>query len=89
MADESRPLPDAVVAALQRGNKIEAIKHLRGAWAIDLKEAKDHVDAHVAADPVLRRKLQATSLSGVRGCLFWLILLLFVGFGAWQLFTGR
>ena len=91
MADpgDPRPLPDDVVAALRQGNKIEAIRRLREAWKIGLKEAKDRIDAHVAADPALRQKLQASSLSGVRGCLFWLILLLFIGFGAWQLFTGR
>lgn len=89
MSDPARALPDEVVAALQRGNKIEAIKRLREAWSIGLKEAKDHVDRHIAADPLLRQKLSATSVSGARGCLFWLILLLFIGFGVYQLLTGR
>lgn len=89
MSDPARALPDEVVAALQRGNKIEAIKRLREAWSIGLKEAKDHIDRHIAADPLLRQKLSATSVSGARGCLFWLILLLFIGFGVYQLLTGR
>lgn len=91
MADpgEPRPLPDAVVAALQRGNKIEAIKRLREDWGIDLKEAKDQVDRFVAADPVLRRKIRSTTVSGARGCLFWLMLFLFIGFSAYQLLSGR
>lgn len=89
MSDPARALPDEVVAALQRGNKIEAIKRVREAWSIGLKEAKDHVDRHIAADPLLRQKLSATSVSGARGCLFWLILLLFIGFGVYQLLTGR
>ncbi len=107
MAGESRPLPDAVVAALHRGNKIAAIKLLHEAWnladgnearaarqgrrggGLGLKEAKDHIEAHIAADPVLSRKIRSTTVSGARGCLFWLILLLFIGFGAWQLFSGR
>ena len=38
-------LPDAVVAALKRGNKIEAIKLLREQIGAGLKEAKDAVDA--------------------------------------------
>lgn len=88
-AGESRPLPDEVVAALHRGDKIAAIKLLRETRGIGLKEAKDQVDRFAAADPVLRQKFCATTVSGARGCLFWLILLLFVGYGAWQLFTGR
>ncbi|MEK6771115.1 MAG: hypothetical protein AABY62_05675 [Pseudomonadota bacterium] len=106
-ARDARALPDDVMAALRRGNKIEAatgpslvrgprldpiaeaIKRLREAWAIGLKEAKDHVDGHIAADPLLRQKLSAASVSGARGCLFWLILLLFIGFGVYQLLTGR
>ena len=38
-------MPASVVHAMQRGNKIEAIKLLREATGMDLKEAKDAVDA--------------------------------------------
>ncbi len=86
---DPRSLPDDVVAALRQGRKIEAIRRLRETWKIGLKEAKDHVDAHIASDPALRQKLQAASLSGARGCLFWLILFLFIGFGVYQLLSGR
>ncbi|OGI39782.1 MAG: hypothetical protein A2140_08820 [Candidatus Muproteobacteria bacterium RBG_16_62_13] len=91
MADpgDARLLPDDVVAALRQGNKIAAIRRLREAWKIGLKEAKDHIDAQVAADPALRQKLQSASRSGVRGCLFWLILFLFIGYSAYQLLSGR
>jgi hypothetical protein len=40
------PLPPAVLAALQRGQTIEAIKLLRDATGLGLKEAKDAVDRH-------------------------------------------
>jgi ribosomal protein L7/L12 len=39
-------LPDQVIEAIKRGNKIEAIKHLRGATGMGLKAAKDVVDAY-------------------------------------------
>ena len=39
------PLPATVVAALQGGNKIEAIRLLREATGLGLKEAKDVIDA--------------------------------------------
>jgi ribosomal protein L7/L12 len=40
------PLPAAVVAALEQGNKIEAIKLLRQQTGLGLNEAKDAVDAY-------------------------------------------
>jgi len=86
---DTRPLPDDVLSALRQGNKIDAIKRLRQAWAIDLKEAKDHVDRHIDNDPELHRKIHAMSVSGARGCLFWLMLLLFIGYGAYELFARR
>ncbi|MBT9503232.1 MAG: ribosomal protein L7/L12 [Burkholderiaceae bacterium] len=39
------PLPPEVLAALQRGNKIEAIKLMRQLTGLGLKEAKDAVEA--------------------------------------------
>ncbi|MGH8105740.1 MAG: ribosomal protein L7/L12, partial [Arenimonas sp.] len=47
MANESSPLPDNVLEALQAGQTIEAIKLLRLATGLGLKEAKDAVDAHL------------------------------------------
>lgn len=41
------PFPAEVDEALQRGNKIAAIKMLRLHWGIGLKEAKDAVDARM------------------------------------------
>ncbi len=45
-------LPDEVQDALVSGNKIEAIKRLREATGLGLKEAKDLVEAHEAGLPV-------------------------------------
>lgn len=45
MTIPTEPLPPEVLAALQRGNKIEAIKLLRQLTGLGLKEAKDAVEA--------------------------------------------
>ena len=45
-------LPEEVQDALASGNKIEAIKRLREATGLGLKEAKDLVEAHEAGVPV-------------------------------------
>jgi ribosomal protein L7/L12 len=42
------PLRDSVLAALQRGNSIEAIKLLRESTGLGLKEAKDRIDEHLS-----------------------------------------
>ena len=49
-------LPAEVVLALQRGNKIEAIKLLRLARRIDLKDAKQVIDGVIAQNPHLDRR---------------------------------
>jgi ribosomal protein L7/L12 len=54
MAEHSEALPPEAIAALQRGNKIEAIKLVREAQKLDLKDAKDRVDDFVKNDPVLQ-----------------------------------
>ncbi|MCM5682664.1 ribosomal protein L7/L12 [Schlegelella sp. S2-27] len=42
-----KPLPENVVEALEAGRTIEAIKRLRDATGVSLKEAKDEIDAHL------------------------------------------
>jgi hypothetical protein len=46
-------LPAEVTLALQRGKKIEAIKLLRLAKKIDLKDAKQAIDGVIAQNPRL------------------------------------
>lgn len=52
MSNETNPLPDDVLRALQQGQTIEAIKLLRLATGLGLKEAKDAIDAHLHGLPV-------------------------------------
>lgn len=47
------PLPDAAVSALEQGNKIEAIKLVREAHGLDLKDSKQRVEAFIATRPDL------------------------------------
>ena len=52
MASHNDQLPADVLDALQRGQTIEAIKLLREATGLGLREAKDAIDAHLDGDPV-------------------------------------
>jgi hypothetical protein len=74
----TQELPAAAMEALARGHKIEAIKIVRQEWSIDLKAAKDAVDAHVAARPELASQLRDAG-QGTKRVL--LLILVLVGVG--------
>ncbi len=78
-------LPEMAIAALNQGNKIEAIKLVREVHEIGLKEAKDMVDAYIAGREDLKVKFESSANSSKMGCL------VFVGFviallGVWFFF---
>lgn len=87
MTEFDDALPPEVMAALDRGQKIEAIKLLRECKGIGLKEAKDEVDRYKlgrssAADSVVQPG------SAGHSPLLWLVLLGLLGlavawFGGW------
>ncbi|WP_371136059.1 ribosomal protein L7/L12 [Pseudomonas sp.] len=76
MAEFDQGLPVEVVAALERGQKIEAIKLLRELRGMGLKEAKDAVDGYTS-----ERRAGGVSVvqSGGHGGIFWLLGLLVLG----------
>ena len=75
MAEPSEPIPSKAIDALQRGNKIEAIKIVREAQKLDLKDAKDRVDAYVKIDPAMQQKLSTMQAESTRSVVHWLILI--------------
>jgi ribosomal protein L7/L12 len=72
---KSERLPDAAVVALERGNKIEAIKIVREVQRIDLKGAKDAVDKYVRSQPAPQQKFKAAN-ENAKLCLFKLTVIL-------------
>ncbi len=52
MPDPAQPLPAKVAEALQRGNIIDAIKLLRDAKGVGLKQAKEALDQYLRGNPV-------------------------------------
>jgi ribosomal protein L7/L12 len=64
-------LPLAAIAALQAGNKIEAIKIFRQERGTDLKDAKDAVEAYIAAQPALREAFAAAQAKARNNLLTW------------------
>lgn len=73
-------LSTAAIAALQRGNKIEAIKLVREERNLGLKEAKDAVDEYVRSQPALQAAFAAAQAETKRSALVWLAMLLALGY---------
>jgi ribosomal protein L7/L12 len=75
MAERSDDFPAEAITALWQGNKIEAIKILRQALQIDLKDAKDKVDQYVSNEPALQQKLATAQTESLRGLARWLFII--------------
>lgn len=76
MNDAEVQLSADAVAALESGRVIEAIKRVRRATGLGLKESKDAVDRYLAAHPeVAERCRTATAESSRAGTWAWLALL--------------
>jgi ribosomal protein L7/L12 len=71
-------LPEAAVAALQRGNRIAAIKALRIGRNMGLKEAKALVDEYVQARPELQQSFAAAWQRTLSMNLVWTIVIVAV-----------
>jgi hypothetical protein len=89
MAESTRPLPPEAIAALSGGKKIEAIKIVRQEWGVDLKDAKDAVDAYVKSQPTLAASMQEASAGSQRGCITWLLFLALAGFVLYYFLRAR
>lgn len=88
-SDQPQPsLPQAAIEALGRGQTIEAIKIVRQERHCDLRDAKLAVDAYVASQPHLQRKMAEAQAEARRGCVTWAIVLLLLC-AAGYYFFGR
>ncbi|MDX2253831.1 MAG: hypothetical protein NW202_16185 [Nitrospira sp.] len=77
----SEALPPAAVSALWHGQMIEAIKVVRLERHLDLKGAKDQVDAYLRQQPVLKKKIEQRQTDTRDGLLRWAAFLLIGGAG--------
>lgn len=74
MTNDTQPLPVAAIAALHKGNKIEAIKIVRSERNIQLKEAKGAVEGYLRSQPALQASLAAKQVEALRSALRWLFI---------------
>ncbi|MBK9306457.1 MAG: hypothetical protein IPM58_05035 [Nitrospira sp.] len=74
-------LPPAAISALWRGQVVEAITLVGVEQNIGLKEAKEHVEAYVHTQPVLRSRLVEAHADTQEGLFRWVIFFLVGGAG--------
>ena len=89
MPQSARPLPGGAIAALSAGNKIEAIKIVRQEWGVDLKSAKDAVDAYIATQPGLAATMQEASSNRQHGCFLWVLVLAAIAVAVYYFMRAR
>jgi hypothetical protein len=73
---QSPALPQTAIAALEKGNTIEAIKIVRLERGLGLKESKDQVDAYLKSRPDLQRRLETAQAEARQGFVRWLVIFL-------------
>jgi ribosomal protein L7/L12 len=84
---KSGELPDAAIAALTNGRKIEAVKILRREWNIDLKEAKDTVDKYLSSINSSQVARRATKIeTGIGRLLLLVFIVIAIGYYMWTKF---
>jgi hypothetical protein len=69
--EQKTTLPLEAVAALHRGNKIEAIKLVRAELGVDLKEAKQRVEQFLRTDPSVQASFTQMQARSGRSSLWW------------------
>ena len=89
MERQNAPFPAAAEAALLKGNKIEAIKIVRKERGIDLKEAKDIVEEHVATHTGLQMQMESAQAASRQGFLPWLIAVIVIGALVYYFVAGK
>ena len=77
----SADFPKAASEALWQGNVIEAIKVVRQDRNLGLKEAKDLVDAYIASQPALKKKMDQVLATAQQRFIRWMIGLLVLAAG--------
>lgn len=78
----STDLPKAAVEALRHGNLIEAIKMVRQERKVGFKEAKEMVEAHIASQPTLKKKMDKVLVTAQQKFVRWMVGFLVLAAGA-------
>ncbi|WP_291994971.1 ribosomal protein L7/L12 [Candidatus Accumulibacter sp. ACC003] len=74
MTGNDKDLPREAIAALERGSKIEAIKCVRVARGVGLKDAKEVIEDYLDRSPRVSGRMAAANAERARSSLGWFAL---------------
>ena len=86
MSDDNPDLPSDAIAALEQGSKIDAIKCVRIAYGVGLKESKDIVEQFIDRHPDVKQRMVSANVESAKGAFKWLFLIAAIGLAAWYFF---
>lgn len=89
MNNVNQSIPGAAIAALEQGSKIEAIKIVRIAQNVGLKEAKDIVEAYIDNTPSVKSRMSAANAASAKGALRWVFIIAAIVVIAYYFYTGQ
>ena len=89
MNQVNKDIPKEAIKALERGSKIEAIKCIRIAYGVGLKEAKDIVEQYIEKNPTVKNRMVSANVESAKGSLRWLLLIAAIGVVAYFFFVGN
>ena len=84
MSLQQPTIPPDAVAALSDGRKVEAIKIIRAATGLGLKESKDAAEAFLAANPAVMEGYKAKTAFTGGGMMIVVLILALVAFLVYQ-----
>ena len=88
MGDTKHDLPSEALVALQRGSKIDAIKCVRTASGVSLKEAKEIVEDFIERSPDVKSRMDAANAESAAGAFRWLLLIAAIAFAIYYFLGG-
>lgn len=84
----NQDFPNEAIKALERGSKVEAIKCIRIAYGVGLKEAKEIVEQFIERSPNVKNRMVSANAESAKGGLRWLLLIAAIGVVAYYFFSG-
>lgn len=87
MNSTTQSLPPEAIAALESGNKVEAIKHIRSNNNLSLKEAKDYIEVYLEQTPAVNDQFKESKARKISD-MGWLIIAVVV-VGIYYFIVGK
>ena len=86
---DGQPLPADAIAALQKGSKIAAIKSVRLAHGVGLKDAKEIVEQFIENNPAIRARINAANMEDAKRSFGWIAAIVAIGLAAYYFLAGK